>query len=379
LVRGAHFHARLGIQALRSSQVAPAIASLERAAELDPESAWVRYNLAVAYRAGGRLEETRRELMAALDLDPDYANAHFNLGTLLAAQGDFAAAEGHYQRVREIDPGDHLARMELAVAVSRLGDSARAQAELESLIRDAPGLIEARLALATLLAGQGRVQDAQSIVEEALTIDATDQELASAHTAAGRLLEGEAGEAEPHFRRAIELDPAAAEARFRLALGLGRVGRFSESAREFEQLIERVPGQPDYRVGLSMALLLAEEYPRARRSLEEARTRFPDSIDLAHSLARVLATCPDDTVRDGAAALELARALMEAQQSLDHAETLGMALAEVGRFDEAAELQRQVVAELERRGATTQLVASRHYLVGYGERRPVRAPWKGVG
>ena len=44
--------------------------------------------------------------------------------------------------------------------------------------------------------------------------------------------------------------------------------------------------------------------------------------------------------------LELAAALFEAERSFEHAETLAMALAAVGRFADAAELQRSLVAQL---------------------------------
>lgn len=375
LVRGAHFQARLGIQALKGGDAPRAVESLEEARRLDPESAWVRYNLAVAYRTAGRLDDAESELRQAIELDPNYRNAHFNLGSQLADRGDFAGAARHFRSAMEIDPDDLDARLELAVALSRSDDLAGAHSTLESLVADAPTFAPARLALATLLAQMGRSAEAIAAADELLRLDATDSELTGAHLLAGRLSEGvDAAAAEVHYRQALALSGSPL-ARFRLALSLGRQSRFDEAAQEFDALVEAVPDDPSYRVGQTMALLLGESYPAARQALESARARFPDNIDFVHTLARLLATSPDDSVRDGASALELARQAFEGRQSLDHAETLGMALAEIGRFEEAASWQRQVIVQREQQGPGPQLERSRGYLALYEGGQPVRAPW----
>ena len=59
----------------------------------------------------------------------------------------------------------------------------------------------------------------------------------------------------------------------------------------------------------------------------------------------------------------------------EFAETLAMALAEVGRFEEAVLVQRQVLTEIEPRGDTSQLAKARRWLESYEAGRAVRAPW----
>ncbi len=81
-------------------------------------------------------------------------------------------------------------------------------------------------------------------------------------------------------------------------------------------------------------------------------------------------------MRDGARAYELARQAFQAQQTIEHAETLAMALAELGRYQEAAELQRQVVAQRQQvLSPEAALERSRRYLELYGNGGVVRAPW----
>jgi Flp pilus assembly protein TadD len=376
VVRGAHFRARTGIDALRKGDVDLAIQRLREATELDPENAWIRYNLAVAYQESGRAEEAIEELRVAVELEPSDSRSHFNLGTSLASADDAAGAAHHFGRAHEIDPQDHLAHLELAVAVSRLGDSGRALEELRVLVATAPQFIEARLIMATLLAQLGRVDEALAIAQETLEMDAAEGEWAAASALAARITESsDPAAAERHYRHAIELDPESEEALSGLAMMLGRLQRFDDSAIQFGQLIAVYPERVDYRLGQTMSYLLGERYAAAVTGLEGSMTRFPQDVGLAHVLARLLATCPDDSVRDGDRALLLARRVLEDEPTIEHAETLAMALAELGRFNDAIALQRQVLAQREQAGAAANPEASRSYLALYLDGRGVRAPW----
>ena len=58
----------------------------------------------------------------------------------------------------------------------------------------------------------------------------------------------------------------------------------------------------------------------------------------------MLAAAPDDTVRDGARAMALVQELMKGDQDHGVGETMAMALAELGQFSEAVDVQRGVMA-----------------------------------
>lgn len=93
-------------------------------------------------------------------------------------------------------------------------------------------------------------------------------------------------------------------------------------------------------------------------------------------LARILAASTNPAVRDGERALEMARRVFRAEPTLDHAQTVAMALAETGRFDEAVDLARQVLAEAGRRGDSSTAEAARGLLASFERREPIRAPWR---
>jgi hypothetical protein len=91
----------------------------------------------------------------------------------------------------------------------------------------------------------------------------------------------------------------------------------------------------------------------------------------------VLAAAPDASVRDGARALDLARSLVERETTIDHVETLAMALAELGRFDDAIHWQERAI---ERETATGEdSTASRRRLELYHAHHAVREPWNESG
>ena len=72
----------------------------------------------------------------------------------------------------------------------------------------------------------------------------------------------------------------------------------------------------------------------------------------------------------------MAEAVFQADSTLEHAETLAMALAEMGRFDEAIELQTRVVTESERRGQSAVASRASRRLESYQRGEPYRSPWK---
>ena len=85
------------------------------------------------------------------------------------------------------------------------------------------------------------------------------------------------------------------------------------------------------------------QWQEAHQLLEEGWRVMPESVELLHALARVLATADDPEVRNGERALDLAQRTLRAGTTPSRLETLAMASAEAGLFDEAVRLQRRVI------------------------------------
>ena len=67
-----------------------------------------------------------------------------------------------------------------------------------------------------------------------------------------------------------------------------------------------------------------------------------------HGLARLLATSPDDQVRNGKRAMELVQQMLQRGRTLELGETYAMTLAELGQYREAQSL----AARSHRRGGS---------------------------
>jgi hypothetical protein len=96
----------------------------------------------------------------------------------------------------------------------------------------------------------------------------------------------------------------------------------------------------------------------------------------AHAMARLLAAAPDDRVRDGRKAMAVMESLTDEQKTMDMGETMAMVFAELGRYDEAANWERQAIAAARR--ATQDELARRmaENLKLYDAHRPCRTPWR---
>ena len=95
-----------------------------------PADAEAHYNLGVALKAQGKLEEAIAEFRAAIRLKPDYAEAHSNLGIALRAQGKLEEAIAEYRAAIRLKPDNAEAHDNLGIALEDQGKLEEAVAEI---------------------------------------------------------------------------------------------------------------------------------------------------------------------------------------------------------------------------------------------------------
>ena len=348
-----------GRAALAARDYGEAVNRLEAALRLNPAATVIHYPLAMAYRGLGDLDRARDHLArsgsrtggrsaaggAVALSDPllrevytllRSPQSHRDLGLQAAERGDWPEAVRQLGRGVEMAPGNAVMRLNLGTALIRTGDAPAALAQLEAAVGLDPGFGAAHLLIGTLFERSGRD-----------------------------------GEAIESFEAAVAGDADLAAARLRLGDALRRTGRFEAALPHYRA----VQGE-QARFGEAMALVRLGRYGEARRVLAAARERYPAEPSFPNALARLLAAAPDAGVRNGARALALAERLAEEHRTVAVAETMAMALAELGRFAEAIEWQRLamgVAADAARTAVVRGMAAN---LALYQRNEPCRTPWR---
>ncbi len=397
-----------------------AISGFERALELVPGSlpAWVR--LGDAYLSDGRLEQARASLGKALELDPGSAAARAILGQVALSEKQYASAVEHLKAALEAVPVANRLHHPLGLAYRGLGDMDRARHHLASrggvgvqppdplieslaelkvgervfLLRGQlafrngmygpaieafraalaaePDSVRARVNLGSALAENGQREEAVTIYEEVLKLSPENK---TAYFNLGVLLRqsGDQVRAAKALEAAARLDPQDAPARIQLASALVRLQRWDDALSYAREAKDLDPAHEGARVLEAQILQRQGQHAAARASIEQAHDVMPEAGTVAVVLAKMLAAGPDLSLRDGARAVDLAQRIYQAIPNVQHAELMAMALAEAGRCDEAAELQRQALGAA-RMASATELAERLAATLEHLDRRPCRMP-----
>ncbi len=355
---------QLGRAALATRDYAGAVEHLGAALRLNPRATIAHYPLAVAYRGLGDLDNARRHLErsgnrsasgfeAGLSFDLEdplqvelrevlrSPQLYRDLALQADANRTWPEAARLFRRAVEMEPDDPTLRLSLGIALNRAGDSRAALPELEEAARLDPALAQAHDAIGAILERAGRDREA---------ID--------------------------RYRAAVEHAPDAEDTHRRLADALLRTGRPESAATHYRRVIELDPGTAEARFGEAMALVRLDRHREARQRLIDATLLHPEQPAFTNALARLLAASPDPRVRDGRRALQLVQGVVQDQKTTAVAETMAMALAELGQFGVAVEWQRmamEVARDAGRPDIAREMSAN---LDMYTRGRPSRTPWR---
>jgi len=378
----------LGTMRLVAGDADGAEAPLAKALALQPREP------AALYQAG-RVALAKRDyrlaidrLSAALAIQPQASGIHYPLSLAYRGAGDAKNADAHLALRGSVDaaPADPLMEevsrlLQNATAFEVRGADALAErrwpdavAALRQALALAPDNAFTHLNLGTALFQTADANGALAQFHEAVRLSPG---LAKAHYGIGIVTEaaGRDADALAAFAAAVNADPAALEARLSLADALRRNGRDAEALPQYAAVIQAEPSASSAHFGAAMALVHLGRYAEARDALERATATFADQPGFPHALARVLAAAPDDRVRDGRRALALIRPLLAAQRGVELMQTMAMALAEVGRFDEAVQWQRDAIAAASAQPGRLDNGTLAENLGRYRRRLPCRTPW----
>jgi tetratricopeptide (TPR) repeat protein len=344
----------LGRAALAENDYPRAVTYLEEVLKRDPKASSAHYPLSLAYEALGnkakaaehlRLRGTREILPAdplMVDLEGllNSAQTYETQGIRALEREDFTTAADQFRKGLALAPDSAALHHRLGAALVGLGDKPSARREFEAAVGLQPTYFLALYSLGVLHQEEGRHEEAIA-----------------------------------RFKAALAARPIYTEARVRLASSLRRAGHPQEALAEYQQVLSANADLTEARLGAAMTLAQLGRYRDARERLVAAAASGPDQPTFQHALARLLVTAPDGALRDGQRAMGLVQQLVQQGRSLELGETMAMTLAELGEFDRAVAIQRDLITGATRNNVTTVLPRLQANLARYQRREPSRTPW----
>jgi predicted Zn-dependent protease len=244
----------------------------------------------------GDLEKARLEYQNVLQLAPEDPVATERLAQIWTERGATFRGLSLYSRVRKLSPNNRDAQLAQIRLMLQLGGVREARQELRTLLGRQPDL-GAAVVLLTEAVRDGADWRA---AEEALK---RFQDRGSVHfhlaTANQQRFIGERDKAVTSLRRAVIIDPKAAEARAQLASLYAELGRRTEADKEFKEAAEAAPLRSPIRIRYAAHLVRTERVAEALAFVTDLSRQAPDYLPARRSLAElaVLQKRPDDAAK----------------------------------------------------------------------------------
>jgi len=359
----------LGKTALDRGDPQAAVTFFTSALQQNPNLPMVHYNLGMALRDLGETDKARRHLEIAAsrsdstrDIDPIMAGLNDPL--LFEVQALITGVQAHRSR---------------AAAAMSYGRPDAAASELRKALELDPSDPVTRAMLADTLVAQ---RDHAGAAEQ-LALAASSERTAPAERAAMEIklaglyeLLGRYEDAESRYRSALTSLPERADAASGLARVLLLTDRPIPALEAYDAVLAIRGDHQTAHFWRSMTLLRLHRWSEAKAGFEAGLALRADDAYLLNGLARLLAACPDDDLRDGVAALALIQGLADRQRPTPgQAETLAMALAETGDFTGAIRWQERLIDRARRLDAPDLTQRLTDDLSRYRQGEASRVPW----
>ena len=288
-----------------------------------------------------------------LSVEPRNYVAENRLGDGLLTQGNLPEAITHLSKAVEINPADPDAVFGLGAALASAGRPVEAIGWYQQNLITHPDHPNTLSGLADVLANQGRTNEALAAYQKRLALK---PELGPDHAGFAALLArmGRTAEAETHFRAGLRLEPASSLSHYNLAVFLSSQNRVTEADEHFARAAGMEPAIFQIHLQWAVHLIRTQRPTEAVAQLRKAVRLFEESAPLCDLLARVLAAHPDDRLRNGTQAMELAEKACRLTEGKHpgYLDTLAASQAEAGRFSQAvATLQRALQLTTSERSA----------------------------
>ncbi|HLX94495.1 MAG TPA: tetratricopeptide repeat protein [Verrucomicrobiae bacterium] len=187
------------------------------------------------------------------------------------------------------------------------------------------------------------------------------------------VLQGKFAEADAQYLAALKIKPYAAQTHKAYAQVLEIQGRNREAIYHLQVAILFKP-DAETRLELASLYYASGDPHRAVAQFHQVLRLQPDQVEALNNLAWILATCPDDTVRDGKEAVRCAEQAcrLTAYKRVEMVTVLAAAYAEAGNFSQAVSTADMAVRMATAAGNTRFATINQQLLLFYRTNKPWR-------
>lgn len=235
---------------------------------------WMNYG--VAQLGTGDLHGALQSLQRSYALNPTYALCATNLGIVHGALGDSAAAERWFVRSMAQAPGEGSAKFYYGRWLRGQGRLDEAASLLQLAVYQNSALLEARLLLMRVRLQQGRGAEFAALVQDTAALaprDVTVQRMLR--------LAPQAGDAVGAAWALAELDPSA-DNYLNLSLLQHRAGRYDDCIASARQALRHRPGDALAYNNIAAAHASLQQWPAAEEAAQKA-VRLAPGFELAQN------------------------------------------------------------------------------------------------
>lgn len=295
-----------------AGNVGKAATMLERAVQLDPNSAASYAMLGEAYFHKNHanpdaqwMKLARQYSARAVEIDSDLAAGHVSMGLVNMDSKQPAEAEKEFQRAASLDPKNVVPRFYLAALHNDQGKTAEAGEELKRIAADHPDYWPVFMELGLNAYNVSRYNDAAAAWEKALALDPDNVFALQSLSGVYHVLERD-DDAADALQKALTIQP---DADTYSNLGTIRFyqGRYADAAAAYDKAVSLSANSyanwanlgDAYRQLPGGAVKSKQAYARALQMMREMLTKSPNQTDLRANFAMYLAKSGD---KDGAVA-----------------------------------------------------------------------------
>jgi tetratricopeptide (TPR) repeat protein len=345
----------------RGDFVERAIAEYKKAMEADPDSLFLRVELAELYWRMGRTADAVRDAEAVLKINPDQEDAHRLLANIYwrnlgdpqpdkVAKESLGKAIEHFEALSRIDPSDNDSYLVLGRLYRLNNQRDKAEEAFQKVLKADPDSRSALASLAQLYFDHGDYEEA---IEHLRKIPDEDMNTSLvAMLAYAYSQSGDYENAVATYEKALAEDGDNLDIRRSYADALANAGKTAAARIELLKILKQEPNDgPTY---LRLGQLDRQEghFDPARQEFDKAKDLMPDSLEVSYQLVLL-----EDALGNEDKAIELLQGLIkqserpegkytpaEASNRAVFLERLGLIYRAQEKYDEAIEEFKQVAS-----------------------------------